>query len=335
MVRCRSSMQVPWSISNIWSTAVESALAAFSRSGPSANDALLKKDVLDHGGSLACLLLCFHGIKLVCSGSIAYSHKVLRNGLPATTANTPPHGQLSLWQVDAFTSVPLEGNPCAVVLDADDLSTETMQAVAREMNLSETAFVLRSQAGDVRARFFPPAKEIPLAGHPALSTIFTLVTTGRLPEPEGWSTVRLELNVGVIPVEVLVRDGAVMQVVMSQKKPQFLSSYHPSQVMPLFGLTAADALSDFPLQTVSTGTPQLMVPVQNLEVLRRIQVQTTDFIRFRKAADFFSPHLFCVQGATPAGHTFARHFGTPPDLFENPFTGPQPVAWRPISGTMA
>src|SRR5580704_615536 len=87
-----------------------------------------------------------------------------------------PMRNYPLWQVDAFTNVPLEGNPCAVVLDADDLSTETMQAVAREMNLSETAFVLRSQAGDVRARYFTPAEEIPLAGHPTLSTIYTLVT---------------------------------------------------------------------------------------------------------------------------------------------------------------
>lgn len=95
-------------------------------------------------------------------------------------------------QVDAFTTTALGGNPCAVIFAADDLDAATMQAIAREMNLSETAFVLRSTIADVRARYFTPEAEIPLAGHPTIATIHALVETGRLPMRGDQMTISLE-----------------------------------------------------------------------------------------------------------------------------------------------
>ncbi|MBZ0288990.1 MAG: PhzF family phenazine biosynthesis isomerase, partial [Anaerolineae bacterium] len=99
-------------------------------------------------------------------------------------------------QVDAFTDHPLGGNPCAIVFEADDLDTATRQAIAREMNLSETAFVVKSAVADVGARYFTPAEEIPLAGHPTIATIFALVETGRLKLTGDTTTITLELKVG-------------------------------------------------------------------------------------------------------------------------------------------
>lgn len=224
-------------------------------------------------------------------------------------------------QVDAFTDRPLGGNPCAIVFDADDLPPATMQAIAREMNLSETSFVIRSRVAPVGARYFTPAEEIPLAGHPTIATVFALIDAGRLRLAGDLTTITLELRVGPIRVEIHSRQGKVEHIVMSQKKPQFLATYQPSQVLPIFGLSAEDALPGAPIQTVSTGTPQLMIPLRHLEALRRVQVNIPAYGDFRAAADFFSPHLFCLTGATQAGHTFARHFGTPPDIFEDPFTG--------------
>jgi trans-2,3-dihydro-3-hydroxyanthranilate isomerase len=95
----------------------------------------------------------------------------------------------------------------------------------------------------------------------------------------------------------------------------------PEEVMPVFGLTAADVLPDAPLQTVSTGTPQLMIPVRDLDVLRRINVNMLSYVALHERGDFFSTHLFCLRGITDQGHTFARHFSPPPDVFEDPFTG--------------
>jgi len=224
-------------------------------------------------------------------------------------------------QVDAFTDRPLGGNPCAIVFDADALDEATMQAIAREMNLSETAFVVQSRVADVGARYFTPAEEIPLAGHPTIATVFALVETGRLALTGDHTTIALELKVGPIPVEIHARDGRVQSIVMTQKPPQFLKTYAAIEVLPAFGLAPEDALAGVPIQTVSTGTPMLMLPLRDHAALRRAQLDIAAYNRLRAVGDFFSPHLFCLGGATPDGQTFARQFGTPPDTLEDPFTG--------------
>jgi trans-2,3-dihydro-3-hydroxyanthranilate isomerase len=224
-------------------------------------------------------------------------------------------------QIDAFTTTLLAGNPCAVIFDADDLDDATRLAIAREMNLSETAFVVRSEVADFGARYFTPAEEIPLAGHPTISTVFALIEAGRLKLTGDLTTISLELRVGPIRVDIESRRGVVQNIVMSQKQPQFLRTYAPEEVLPVFGLTATDVLPGAPLQTVSTGTPQLMIPVRDLEVLRRSSLNTALYVQLRARGDFFSTHLFCLHGVTEHGQTFARHFVTPPDLLEDPFTG--------------
>ncbi len=223
--------------------------------------------------------------------------------------------------VDAFTDRPLGGNPCAVLFDADPLDAATMQAVAREMNLSETAFVRRSAVADVGARYFTPAEEIPLAGHPTIATIFALVDAGRIALRGEETRVTLELPAGVVEVAIHARGGVVGQIVMSQLPPRFLATYDPAEVLPAFGLAPEDALPGAPVQTVSTGTPQLMVALRDHGALRRARVDPGAYEALRARGDFFSPHLFCLGGATPAGRTFARHFGLPPDSPEDPFTG--------------
>jgi trans-2,3-dihydro-3-hydroxyanthranilate isomerase len=224
-------------------------------------------------------------------------------------------------QADAFTDRPLQGNACAVVFEADPLDDAARLAIAREMNLSETAFVVSSEVADFGARYFTPAAEIPLAGHPTIATIHALIETGRLRLTGELTSVSLELKVGPIRVEIYAHEGKVQQIVMSQKQPQFLRIHHSEEVMPVFGLSPDDALSDVPIQTVSTGTPQLMIAVKNPDVLRRIQINIPAYAALRQRGDWFSPHLFCLEGATPEGRTFARHFGLPPDIMEDPFTG--------------
>lgn len=224
-------------------------------------------------------------------------------------------------QVDAFTTHPFGGNPCAVFFDCESLSDQTMLAIAREMNQSETAFVLPSAVADVRARYFTPAEEIPLAGHPTIATTFALVATNRFRLQGEVTRLTLELQVGPIAVDIYAADGTITTIVMSQKPPRFLSIHDPAEVMPIFGLMAEDLLPNAPIQTVSTGTPQLMIAVRDHDVLRRIQMNHAAYIAYRRQSDFFSPHLFALGGATADGDTFARHFGTPPDLMEDPVTG--------------
>ncbi len=225
-----------------------------------------------------------------------------------------------LYQVDAFTTSPLGGNPCAVLFDCADLSDETMLAIAKEMNLSETAFVWQKPDGHFRARYFTPAEEIPLAGHPTIATVYALVDSGRLSLTGDYLKIPLELRDGPVDVEVFARDGRIDRIVMSQRVPQFLSTHQAADVMPAFGLSESDLLPGVPIQTVSTGTPQIMIPLKGHDALRKAILDIEKYTVLRNRSDFFSPHLFCLQGIEN-GQTFARHFGVPPDTMEDPFTG--------------
>jgi trans-2,3-dihydro-3-hydroxyanthranilate isomerase len=224
-------------------------------------------------------------------------------------------------QIDAFTQTLYAGNPCMVVLDADELDEEAMQAIALEMNLSETAFVMASQKADLRARYFTPSEEIPLAGHPTVAAIFALIAAGRLPLVKNPISIRLELQAGVIEVEVKKLVDGQPLIIMTQPRPRFLRSYPPEVIVPAFGLEVDDLLPGFPVMTVSTGTPQLMIPLKSLEGLRRAQMDFEAYAALKSRGDFFSPHLFVLQGVDREGRTFARHFGLPPDTLEDPFTG--------------
>jgi trans-2,3-dihydro-3-hydroxyanthranilate isomerase len=223
-------------------------------------------------------------------------------------------------QVDAFTTRPLGGNPCAIIFDCPSLDDATCLAIAKEMNLSETSFVWRMDDGRFRARYFTPAEEIPLAGHPTIATVFALVETGRIRLDGNYLKIPLVLRDGPIDVEIFTKSGKVERIVMSQRVPQFLRTYSPEQVLPAFGLIAADLLPGTLIQTVSTGTPQIMIPLKSHESLKRARLDVEKYSTLRLNGDFFSPHLFCL-GGVESGATFARHFGVPPDTMEDPFTG--------------
>ena len=224
-----------------------------------------------------------------------------------------------LYWIDAFTETRFGGNPCAVVLSADSLSDKMMQQLAREINLSETAFVLRSNVADFAARYFTPAEEIPLAGHPTISAIHALIDDQKILLDSPVKTISLELQAGVITVEIINDDPRT--IIMYQKRPVFSSIHDPDKIAAIFGLKNSEFIPNVPIQTVSTGTPQLMIPVNNHDVLRKAAVNVSLYKDYREKSDFFSPHLFCLGGVTPNGSTFARHLDIPPDILEDPFTG--------------
>lgn len=223
-------------------------------------------------------------------------------------------------QVDAFTEVAFGGNPCAIFFDTEDMDVQLMQKITREMNLSESAFVRPSSIADFGVRYFTPMGEIPLAGHPTIATTYALADSGRLSIKAAITQITLELQVGPIPVEIRSENGNVRNITMSQKKPQFLEVYQPD-ILPVFGLSLDDLYPDVPIQTVSTGTPQLMICVKDIEILKKLNVNSAAYQDLFKESDWFSTHIFCLEGVTSMGKTFARHLSPPPDIFEDPFTG--------------
>ena len=131
--------------------------------------------------------------------------------------------QLHYCLVDVFTNQPFGGNQLAVFPDARGLTPEIMQALAKELNLSESAFVFPAQdaAFDYRVRFFTPAVELPMAGHPTVGTAFVLAHEGiiQLIEPE--TTITFEEGVGAVPVTLFVREGQLQLIQMRQPLPTF------------------------------------------------------------------------------------------------------------------
>ncbi len=173
-------------------------------------------------------------------------------------------------QLDVFTDTPLAGNPLAVFPDGDEFSDEIMQALAREMNLSETSFVTDSDRATKRVRFFTPTAEIPLAGHPTIGTWWLLAELGMLEVPRD-GTVRLtqETGAGVLPVDLELSDGAPTQIAMTQPLPEFgplvTDRAHLGNVLG----GDEHTVSEHPAaQVVATALPQLMVPISTLETLQ-------------------------------------------------------------------
>jgi trans-2,3-dihydro-3-hydroxyanthranilate isomerase len=179
--------------------------------------------------------------------------------------------RLPFSQVDVFTSKPFEGNSLAVFADGRGLNDDQMQTIAREMNLSETTFILpRDPATEkdrgVRVRIFTVQEELPFAGHPTLGTAFQLRGSSRAKE------VALELNVGRVPVQFTEAAGQPVFGEMTQLDPKFGEIHDREAVVRACGLLDGDIDPSLPIQTVSTGVPFTIVPLRGLEVARRLQV---------------------------------------------------------------
>jgi trans-2,3-dihydro-3-hydroxyanthranilate isomerase len=224
--------------------------------------------------------------------------------------------------VDAFTTTPLAGNACAIVLDARGLDDAAMQAIARETNLSETSFVFPGDGdADFVVRYWTPGGEIPLAGHPTIATTHALFERGAL--PAGRDVVRLKMPAAVIPVTI--RPGPPVTYAMSQPPPQFLAPFSRADAAAALGLHDDDLLAGVTPQTVSTGTPQLMIALASRDALDRVEPDRRALFRDPRR-DWFSVHVFCralrqAQDDTRGVALVARHFADFGDVIEDPFTG--------------
>ncbi|MGB8064522.1 MAG: PhzF family phenazine biosynthesis protein [Candidatus Sulfotelmatobacter sp.] len=182
-----------------------------------------------------------------------------------------PSRKLAMTQWDVFSSRSLEGNSLAVFSDARGLSDAEMQAIAKEMNLSETTFVFprdpeTEKARGVRVRIFTVQEELPFAGHPTLGTAFALRGEGEAPE------IALELNVGRVPVRFESRDGHPVFGEMTQVDPVFGMQHDREAVARATGLSVHDFHPSLPIETVSTGVPFTVAPLKSLALLQKIRV---------------------------------------------------------------
>ncbi len=210
-------------------------------------------------------------------------------------------------QLDVFTDRPLAGNPLAVFTDGRGLSGEEMQALAREMNLSETTFVLPRDAATerergVRVRIFTVREELPFAGHPTLGTAMALRGVS------GAAEVVLELLVGRVPVRFEDRPGQPPFGEMSQIDPTLGPAHDRDEVAAALGVATGELDAALPVQTVSTGIPFTIVAFRSLATLQGLRfdlARAQAYLGPRRGGDFF---LVARQTVDPAARLHARMF---------------------------
>jgi trans-2,3-dihydro-3-hydroxyanthranilate isomerase len=219
---------------------------------------------------------------------------------------SPELRRFSFVQFDVFSSRPFEGNALAVFSDGRGLSDQQMQALAREMNLSETTFVLPGDAAaererGIRVRIFTVQKELPFAGHPTLGTAFALRGSTAVGE------VALELNVGKVPVRFEEKPGQPVFGEMTQKDPEFALIHDRETVVRATSLRDGDIDPSLPIQTVSTGLTFTIVPLRGLDVMRRLQVDlasSTEYLQQSGGGNFF--YFVTRETVDPAARLHAR-----------------------------
>jgi trans-2,3-dihydro-3-hydroxyanthranilate isomerase len=203
-------------------------------------------------------------------------------------AMSPTQRRYSFTQVDVFTATPFEGNSLAVFTDGRGLSDGEMQTIAREMNLSETTFVLPRDAAveresGVRVRVFTVVEELPFAGHPTLGTAFVLRGNSAVNE------IALDLKAGKIPVQFEQAEGKPVFGEMTQRPAEFGVVHDREAVTRAAGLHDGDIDPSLPIQTISTGVPFTIVPLRSLDIARKLHIDVSSSAKYleRTGGKFF------------------------------------------------
>ena len=228
--------------------------------------------------------------------------------------------RFTFYIVDVFAEKKYTGNQLAVFRNAGKLSDIEMQCLAKEMNYSETTFILsekkRDEGYDVRV--FTLEEEIPFAGHPTLGTAY-VIQSEIIGKPV--RKVILNLKIGQIPVTVNYKEEKVDILWMKQKAPVFSKIFDREQISEVLSISKGEIDDRFPVQEVSTGLPFIIVPLKNLDVLKKAQVKKEAYFKLientdAKAILIFSPETYKKENDLSV-RVFADYYGVP----EDPATG--------------
>jgi trans-2,3-dihydro-3-hydroxyanthranilate isomerase len=224
--------------------------------------------------------------------------------------------KITFYTLDVFAEKKYAGNQLAVFRNAGELSSDTMQQIAREVNYSETTFILSDEQvnGGFDVRIFTPNEEVPFAGHPTLGTahiIHNKIIQGKSKD------VILNLKVGQIPV-TFSEDGYCW---MKQIQPEFGHQHDAERIAGVIGLDASEIDPRFPIQEVSTGLPFFIVPLKNIAALKKAKIDTVKYFDLIKDTLAKGILIFCSETHEPQNdisvRVFVDYYGVP----EDPATG--------------
>ena len=225
-----------------------------------------------------------------------------------------------IYQVDSFTRTCFHGNPAGVVPDADGLSEEQMQRIAREMNNSETAFIFPSNSPDydVEVRFFTPTTEVPICGHATVAAHYVYALENQF----GSRRVRQKTKAGILPVDI-IQSGDDYSVVMTQGTPEVSEDLGPevrARIADALGISAHDICGEYPVAVSSTGHSKVMVPIYSNQLLHGLKPNLQKLTEISAQVGCNGYYVFTLNPGEDIlvhGRMFAPAIGIP----EDPVTG--------------
>jgi trans-2,3-dihydro-3-hydroxyanthranilate isomerase len=247
-------------------------------------------------------------------------------------------------QVDAFTTHPFGGNPAGIITNGDGLHSSEMMKIAAEMNLSETAIVTMPESldTDFRVRFFTPSEEVDLSGHVLIAATWALLEDGRIQVDDGVTTVNMGTNVGRISVDLLfystdspetgsdrvaVRNGLACGELHRIMMHQAIKNHTPASipVAEIAGILGIDPShisgTGLPMEVVSTGLEQLMVPVKNKETILDLNPDLIKLGLSNRKNGIHTNHIFSTDTFSEDCVSYSRHFAPAVGMWEDPGTG--------------
>lgn len=224
------------------------------------------------------------------------------------------------YQIDSFTKEKFTGNPAGVITNADGLTTEKMQKIAREFNNSETAFLFSSSepAYDVEVRFFTPTKEVPICGHATIAAHYAYAMENNIKD----ARIYQKTGAGILPVDILKQENDY-RIVMTQGKIEFgniLGTETVDDILSALEIQRGDLLKNYPVQIVSTGHSKVMIGINNKELLNRLSPDGGHLAKISGSIGCNGFYVFTMEPDSPVlvhGRMFAPAIG----IAEDPVTG--------------
>ncbi len=230
--------------------------------------------------------------------------------------------KLKFFQVDAFTDVPFGGNPATIVLGADNLSDEDIHKISREFNVREIVFTSGSYSADFKFRYVTPGGEVDFSGHATVAAFHALVEEGLIEVVEDIRMVSLETSSSLLQVDIVKNEQTgIPEIQITHNRPEFLRTYDSVQYAEALGIHLVDIMSLYPIQTVSTGIPNLMVPVTSLDALRRVKPNWDLLQKLAEDCDYLAIEVFTRDTIDVTSDVHVRHFAPSLGVSEDPVTG--------------
>ncbi len=247
-------------------------------------------------------------------------------------------------QVDAFTTHPFGGNPAGIITNGDGLHSGEMMKIAGEMNLSETAIVTMPESldTDFRVRFFTPSEEVDLSGHVLIAATWALLEDGRIQVHDGVTTVNMETNAGNIAIDLIFYStdspetgsdrvalrnglacGELHRIMMHQSiKDHSPASIPVAEIAGILGIDPSEISgTGLPMEIISTGLNQLMVPVKNKETILDLNPDLIKLGLSNKKDGIHTNHIFSTDAFNEDCVSYSRHFAPAVGMWEDPGTG--------------